>query len=130
MEFYDWINAKFFEWSGNRRAKLTDFAAYVGISHSLMSQYMNPDPDKRKKPRDKATIAKFYKLYGDDIYSALGMKTAASGADWLASLSPAVRSKFNSAYIAALRELELKGIDSNTPEGERLISDVLERAGL
>ena len=125
MKFKKWVNDKYIDWRGDTRATISDFAAYIGVSQTTMSTWMNSDFTPNAKSLQKIAVV------FPEIYDALGLKsTAASAADWLASLSPDERTKFNSAYIAALRELELKEIESASPEGEKLIRSVLERFGL
>ena len=54
-EFAEWLEGKFLSWMGEagRRRTVTEFAKYLGVSQSLMSQWLNGHylPDLKISPR-------------------------------------------------------------------------------
>jgi hypothetical protein len=129
MEFYDWIYGKFIEWRGTRRVGLTDFANYAGVSQSLMSQYMNPDPSKRKKPRDNKTISRLVSVFGNEVYEVLGMPSSETSA-LLDSLPPGVQSRLVAALTEAQQMASASGINLDSPKGSDIVNSVLRKHGL
>lgn len=67
-EFKDWLNDRYIEWRGNSRSTITEFAAYLGVSQSLLSHWLNG----KMTPRDPEKIAKLVMKFGIDTYRVLG----------------------------------------------------------
>jgi hypothetical protein len=73
MEFSDWITNKYVEWRGNaigNERTITDFAEMVGVSQSLMTQWMRPGG---KKPRNQTTVTKLVSFFGAEVYDVLDL---------------------------------------------------------
>jgi hypothetical protein len=73
MEFSDWINDKYVQWRGNavgHERTITEFAGMIGVSSSLMTQWMQRGG---KKPRNQSTISKLVAVFGYEVYDVLGI---------------------------------------------------------
>lgn len=70
-EFSAWLEAKYLEWQQERgkRATLSQFADYLGISAPLLSHYMN---GIRKPTREN--VQKFARRLGPEIYDIFGLQ--------------------------------------------------------
>ena len=67
-EFAEWLEGKFLSWMGEagRRRTVTEFAKYIGVSQSLMSQWLNGHylPDLKN-------INKIAERLGPEVYDLL-----------------------------------------------------------
>jgi len=76
--FSDWITQKYIEWRGNaigHKRTAREFAEkYVGVSQSLMVQWMKG----AKSPRSYQTISKLVAKFGDEVYSVLEIQLPAA----------------------------------------------------
>ncbi len=86
--FSDWITQKYIEWRGNatgHKRTMREFAEkYVGVSQSLMVQWMKG----AKSPRSYQTISKLAAKFGDEVYHVLEIQSpsvsvADTFAQWL-----------------------------------------------
>lgn len=76
MNFSDWITQKFVEWRGKRignSASVKEFAKLFGASQQLMSDWMKPSERGGKAPRSAKYINALAAVYGDEVYSVLGL---------------------------------------------------------
>lgn len=71
MEFKDWLEQKYLEWmvQGGKRQTLTAFAKYLGLSQSLVNQYLN---GKISTPSEDS-VHKIAKQLGPEVYDVLGL---------------------------------------------------------
>jgi hypothetical protein len=70
MKFRDWIGKKYLEWRGDkigRESGVTFYARWLGVSPSLMSQWMNDGA----VPQTTKIINKLVEKYGGEVYSVL-----------------------------------------------------------
>ena len=69
MDFSDWINKKFYEWRGETRKTIEEFADYIGVSQPLMSQWMKKNG---KVPKSKKHVDALINKYGiEEVYKIL-----------------------------------------------------------
>lgn len=70
-EFAVWLEGKFLSWMGEagRRRTLTDFAKHLGVSQSLLSQWLNG----RYLPELK-NINKIAERLGPEVYDLMGLQ--------------------------------------------------------
>jgi len=69
-EFAAWLEGKFLSWMGEtgQRRTLTEFAKYLGVSQSLLSQWLNG----RYIP-DRENLGKLARCLGPEVYEMVGM---------------------------------------------------------
>lgn len=71
VDFHEWMNKKYIEWRGDSRERnQTQFAAWLGISDSLLTSYLDP---KGRKPKQKGVIDKLIRRYGSEVYKILNL---------------------------------------------------------
>ncbi len=117
----DWglfANNAFIEWRGSTRATVTDFAAWVGISQSLMSRQLNGGAI----PRDQKTIFAWAHRYGNKIYEILGLPIPS---DSYESLPP----KMQSAVREIRETLTKYNLSGDSEEAEKVTIDILIKHG-
>lgn len=69
-EVSDWLEQKFLEWRAsnrNRRAGVTQFAEYLGLSRDVLNSYLS----RGSKP-DGENLEKIAGKLGDEIYALVG----------------------------------------------------------
>ncbi len=124
MDFYDWIKKKYSDWSGGKKSE-NQFAVYIGISQATLNAWMNKT---RGIPTSKKIINKLVERYGDEVYDVLGL-TRPDIRDLL------IEMRFPIDFVDALietrneytRELESKGITTDTPEARRIVNEALAK---
>jgi hypothetical protein len=124
VNFSDWINHKFVIWRGESRKTVVDFAAYVGVSQSLMSKWMNPGgpiPDRHE------SIKKLVSAFGNEVYEVLGLPVPPASP--LESAPPELRSLLESSLAEIASVLSERSIPVNSPEAEKIAAEILERHG-
>ena len=118
MRFDEWITAKYVEWRGNaigRERTITDFAEYIGVSQSLMSQWMTPNG---KIPRSFTTISKLVARFGDEVDDVLGQTPQPMEKIFrlVAQTNPAAYTDVIKAIEEIKREYDLLEISSDEEE--------------
>lgn len=124
MDFYEWIKKKYTDWSGGKKSE-NQFAVYLGISQATLNAWMNKT---RGVPTSKKVINKLVERYGDEVYDVLGL----SRPDLRDQL---IEAGFPAKFVEELlktreeysRELESKGIKTDSPEARRIINEALAR---
>lgn len=124
MDFYEWIKTKYADWSGGKKSE-NQFALYLGISQATLNAWMNKT---RGIPTSKKIINKLVERYGDEVYDVLGL-TRPDIRDLL------IEMRFPIDFVDALietrneytRELESKGITTDTPEARRIVNEALAK---
>ena len=71
MKFSSWLLERYLERQNElmERKSLTEFAAWIGVSQPVLSNYMN---GKRVPGEDNAYL--FYLKYGEEVYELLDME--------------------------------------------------------
>lgn len=71
MKFSSWLLERYLEWQNElkERKSLTEFAAWIGISQPLISNYIN---GKREPGEDNAYL--FFLKFGEEIYQILDIE--------------------------------------------------------
>lgn len=71
MNFSSWFLERYLEWQTDlgERKSLTDFAAWIGVSQPVLSNYIN---GKREPGEDNAYL--FYLKFGEEVYDVLDME--------------------------------------------------------
>jgi hypothetical protein len=73
MEFYDWFDEKYFDWSGDGKKSENQFAVFLKISQATVNAWRNRS---RGKPTSKKIINRLTEVYGDSdprVYEILGV---------------------------------------------------------
>jgi transcriptional regulator with XRE-family HTH domain len=122
-EFRDFIRDKFAEWRGKGRDTLVDFAAYIGVSQQLMSNWYNGN---FKRPPTADSYKLLISKYGIEVYDVLGIPRP-SEEDVLSALPP----EYASAVKSALDEVRASGVNKGkeiaSPEDIEKINAILEK---
>jgi hypothetical protein len=110
MEWQEWIEKKYLEWRGNSYGHdrtQEDFADYIGVSQSLMNQWMRPKKGKKtKKPTAQKTISRLVAKYGNEVYEVLGIPPP-DDAEYQANLA-AVPPEYKDLFEQDLKDFILK----------------------
>lgn len=71
MKFSSWLLERYLEWQNElkERKSLTEFAAWIGVSQPLISNYIN---GKREPGEDNAYL--FFLKFGEEIYQILDIE--------------------------------------------------------
>jgi hypothetical protein len=75
VTFDEWLTDKYLEWRGGaigQEKSVVKFAAWLGVSHQLVRDWMKPEPEG-KHPKHKKSIDALVRRYGDEAYTALGL---------------------------------------------------------
>jgi hypothetical protein len=129
MEFSEWITKKYIDWRGasigNDRS-ITQFAAYLDVSQSLLTQWMKKGG---KVPRSSKTISALVNRFGDEVYEILGYAKPGYEQVDISSLPEGLRGNFRSAMAEIERELKLNELDPESPEAGKVIRASFEKFG-
>ncbi|PKN97967.1 MAG: hypothetical protein CVU42_13675 [Chloroflexi bacterium HGW-Chloroflexi-4] len=80
-DWYELINQEFYQFRGNTRKTISDFAAIFGLPQGQMSQYMKKGG---KIPRNQTIISKFVNVLGSEkVYRALHLPVPSDPIDSL-----------------------------------------------
>lgn len=132
MEFGKWLNKKFSDWRGETRKGVTDFAAYIGVSHPVMSNWLN---GKSKKPPSPENIGKLADKY-PDVYDVLGLPRPQAAIDVhsiaavLSKLPPGEAERFVAAYLDFSAACKAAGIEKTDPASKPLFEAAFKNHGL
>lgn len=132
MKFSDWINQKYIEKRGNTRLTISEFAEFVGVSQSLMSQWMKPDG----KIPSSQNIAKIAETLGADVYDVLGLvkppstRHQVTPEEFIEHLPPTQRGAFLEAGTEAAAEIKRLGIAPSSIEAMEILKQAMVRHGL
>lgn len=71
MKFSSWLLDRYLEWQNELRERksLTEFAAWIGVSQPVISNYIN---GKREPGENNAYL--FYLKFGEEVYEILDME--------------------------------------------------------
>lgn len=116
------MTQEYIKWRGSSRATVTEFADYLGISQSLLSQYMRKDG---KKPNPKNLIQIAQKL-GPAVYDVLSLPHPEDPFSHL----PLEFSQRLQAALAEMRaELARLGLSPSDPAAIPVIARVFAQHG-
>lgn len=77
MDFKEWITQKYREWRGDavgRERSIKDFAKWVDVSQSLMSEWMSG----KIIPTHQSSISKLVHRFGNEVYTVLRFEPPAN----------------------------------------------------
>lgn len=128
MEFSDWITQKYIRWRGDAVGNdrtITEFARWLGVSQSLVTQWMQKGG---KVPKSQKSIVALASRYGAEVYEVLGLIPPDSQI-----LLRALPSEFSSWLSAAVQDiidtLNSRGVDKDSPEASAITREVMGRWG-
>lgn len=123
IAWYEYINRAFYEFRGNSRRTISEFADLFGVSQGQMSSYMKRGG---KIPRDVKIIDKFVKVLGPEVYSILGYPIPTASAESLEMFPEPLRSALEeSKKIVASRDL------AGDPEQSlHVVKETLQKYGI
>lgn len=126
-EFSIWMEKKYLEWQvKNGRASISEFADYLNLSQSYVSQIMN---NTRKTIGLKTAIKIANRLDDESIYKILGYEMPETQTDLLDSLPAALRSDLKSALLEIRETFKEREITSSSEEAEQLAESILKKYG-
>lgn len=128
MEFRDWIEDKYKQWSRGKKSE-TQFAIYLGVSQATMNAWIN---GSRGYPKSAKIIRSLAEKLGPEIYEIIGLQRPPEPPDIRDQL---IEAGFPADFVDALletreeytRELESKGISTDTPEARRIVNEALAK---
>lgn len=118
MEFWEWYDQIYNEWSNGGIKSENAFAAYLGVSQPTLNSYKNRT---RGNPKSMEVITKIADKY-PEIYSVLNIPRPGISIRDGESTSNA-----NTEFAKALSE---RGITSDGPEFRKLLSEFMEKSGV
>lgn len=119
--WYTFANGTFVKWRGPTRKTLSDFARFLGLPRSVVSQSLNKNG---KLPRDISTITAWVNKFGDEVYDVLGMPRPDSEAAF-SSLPP----ELQSAAREIRETLARYNVSSDSAEAESLRAEIMKKHG-
>lgn len=119
--WYNFANDTFVEWRGPTRKTLSDFARFLGLPRSVVSQSMNKNG---KLPRDIKTITAWVNRFGEQVYDVLGMPRPDSQAAF-DSLPP----ELQSAALEIRETLAKYNVSSDSAKAESLRAEIMKKHG-
>lgn len=104
-EFAEWIEGKFLFWMGEtgKRRTVTEFAKYIGVSQSLMSQWLNG----RYLP-DLKNITKIAERLGPEVYDLLGLQRPDPDFQRLVKLFGELDAQGKEELLQAAKQIKLR----------------------
>ena len=125
MEFWEWIEGKFVQWRGPTRATVQEYADYLGVSQSLLSQWMKK---KGKVPRGKKQIDALVSKYPDDKQLYEFFKNDLEN-DPFFSLPSDLRKRAITAFEEVGRAIKERGVPLDSEEAEKISNEIMSRFG-
>ena len=122
MKFSEWITQKYITWRGNAIGQdhsITEFAAMLGVSQSLMAQWMQPNG---KVPTSPKYISALIKYYGDEAYCVLGLPVPEDSVD---NLPEPLRS-ISLELRETLAEYKVSG---DSPQAGTILDEIMKKHG-
>jgi transcriptional regulator with XRE-family HTH domain len=119
-----WIMKKFLEYKSIQERDVTqaEFAEYLGVSESTVSQWIN-----KVQPPDKHSADLIAPKLGPEIYDLLGM--ARPDTILIDQLPRAVRDRLTTAVYEVNSELASRGLSGDSPESEDIVIMIFEKHG-
>ena len=122
--FRDYVREKFADWRGKGRDTLVDYAAYIGVSQQVMSNWYN---GKLKRRPDPETYGRLVEKYRYEVYDYLCLPRPESSSS---KIPPALRAQIDSAVAELTSKITAKGMDPESPAAIAIALEVLARHGL
>lgn len=117
--WYEFINQKYFDWRGNTRKTISEFADWLGMPQGQLSQYMRKGG---RIPTGQTVINRLSRRYGAEIYEVLGIPVPD---DSLLLLPEPLRS-----IAGEIRDtLAEKQIAEDSPAAGLLVDEILKKYG-
>ncbi|NMC84323.1 MAG: helix-turn-helix transcriptional regulator [Anaerolineaceae bacterium] len=120
----DWITQKYIAYRGDaigNEKSISDFARYLEVSQSLLSEWMAG----KKKPGIKS-IDKIAKKY-PEIYDVMGLHQPSQ--DELLGLPKSLRTRLRAALAEMHAEYNARSLLLDDPEAEKIAIEILEKHG-
>ena len=117
--WYEYINQKFFEWRGNTRKTITEFAEWFGMSQGQLSQYMRRNG---RIPTGQTVVNRFAKRLGIEVYEVLDIPVPDDSIlllpEPMLSIAREIRETLAEKYIT-----------EDAPEAAVLVNEILKKHG-
>ena len=121
------MEKKYLEWQlENGIASISEFAEYLNMSQSYVSQIMN---STRTTIGLKTAVKIANKLNDDSIYEILGYEMPETQEDLIDSLPAALKSDLRSALLEIRETFKDREITSSSEEAEALAESILKKHG-
>lgn len=116
-KFAKWINRKREAWAaGDPRANKSGFANYLGLKQQTVSRWLLGDAKERPKGE---SLQALIMIYGIEVYDAVNLPEPELSEDELAVVA---------AWRSAKESTRAKGIDFNSPEGQKILIEELRKS--
>lgn len=117
------MNKKYIEWRGDKRATISEFAEFIGVSQPVMSSWMK----RNGKMPGSSSLAKISSKLGLEVYDVLGLPQPA--ANPLDQLPEELRERLLSAITELNKAYETDGVEPGSPKALALAVKVLGKHG-
>lgn len=118
-EWYEYINQKYYDWRGDTRKTISEFAEWLNFSQGQLSQYMRKDG---RIPTGQTVINRFARRFGVEIYEVLGIPVPD---DSMLLLPEPMRT-----IAREIRDtLAAKYIPEDAPEAGEVVDEILKKHG-
>lgn len=127
MEFWEWITDKYVQWRGDavgHDRSITDYASWIGVSQSLMTQWMKRNG---KNPKSQKSITKLADKY-PEIYDLFKFEKPRPRYD-VSRLPSSTRRDLEGALDEIDVELSRRNITGDMPEAETITLQIFEKWG-
>jgi len=131
QKFHEWITSKYVAWRGDavgNERSITDYAREIGVSQSLMSQWMRPPERGGKVPRSQQSINGLVKLYGNEVYTVLGLHPPEQIS--IAQLPRSMRRRVAEATEEWMNAVNKMNLDPESDGAITLAVEIFSRHGL
>jgi hypothetical protein len=121
--FSEYMEKTYLSWQmDNGRASIREYSRWLDINHALIIQWMNG----KAKPGPKS-LPKLAAKLGLEIYDILGL--ARPNTIPLDKLPSNFRKRLTAAVYEVNAELVSRGVSSDSPEGEEIVTEIFELHG-
>lgn len=119
--WYEFANRAFIEWRGPTRKTLSDFARYLNLPRSVVSQELIKNG---KLPKEAKTIAAWVDKFGDEVYEVLDITPLEPNWEF-----PSLPTSLRAAFLEITETLEKRGLSPDSPEAEQIVIEIMMRHG-
>lgn len=127
MKFSDWLTQKYLDWqqSSGERKTISQFAEWLGVRQPTLSEWMSG----KYIPRGSKNVSSLAGKLGDDVYEVLGFPRPPlpSYIEGFIRLPLDEQERFIKAASESLEEITSKGINTSSPEAERIRKEVFRK---
>lgn len=128
MKLSDWLETQYLLWKGDSKKTYTDFAVYLDVPNTSLSNWLNSGTKMRAD-----TVSKIARKLGPEIYDVLGLDRPDANDPrsvlFTAGFPPELVERLLLAREEYSTELSKRGISTDSPEAREIIKTALARHG-